>query len=174
MDAGMLKSLKFGAKFTDHEREAVFNATTYGAFFAPMNRTGCNGGPCSSSFFAAGPTPGDFLDAIAANGTLTRYWLVDKGLVEQHVRRGLHRPHPVSAAELLHHGGVVRGLRHGQPRRRSLARQCRRALREHRSDLDRQPDRRAQSGSRQPVRRLHAGHGRSLLRRRAAEPEPRV
>jgi iron complex outermembrane receptor protein len=82
MDAGMLKSLKFGAKFTDHEREAIFNATTYGAFFAPMNQHGCNGGPCSSSFFAAGPTPGDFLDAIDANGTLTRYWLVDKGLVE--------------------------------------------------------------------------------------------
>ena len=61
----------------------VFNATTYGAFFAPMNRTGCNGGPCSAPFFASGPTPGDFLDAIDTDGTLTRYWLVDKGLVEQ-------------------------------------------------------------------------------------------
>jgi iron complex outermembrane recepter protein len=83
MDAGMLRSLKFGGKFTDHEREAVFNATTYGAFFAPMNRSGCNGGPCSAPFFAAGLTPGDFMDAIAANGTLTRYWLVDQGLVER-------------------------------------------------------------------------------------------
>ena len=81
LDMGALKSLKFGAKFTDHEREATFNATTYGAFFAPMNQHGCNGGPCSAQFFAEGSTPSDFLDAISSSGTLTRYWLVDKGLV---------------------------------------------------------------------------------------------
>jgi iron complex outermembrane receptor protein len=83
MDAGMLKSLKFGAKFTDHEREAIFNATTYGTFFAPMNRSGCNGGPCSSTFFADGLTPGDFLENVAQSHTLTSYWLVNQSQVEQ-------------------------------------------------------------------------------------------
>ena len=82
IDRGVLKSLKFGAKFTDHDRELVFNATTYGAFFAPLNATGCNGGPCSSSFFAGGQTPGDFLENIANQGTLTRYWTPDQAVVE--------------------------------------------------------------------------------------------
>jgi iron complex outermembrane recepter protein len=82
MDAGILKSLKFGAKFTDHEREAVLNQTTYGTFFAPMNAHGCNGGPCSAPFFAAGLTPGDYLNDIASGGTLTSYWLVNQQQVD--------------------------------------------------------------------------------------------
>ncbi len=30
LDFGPLKSVKFGAKYTDHNRELIFNATTYG------------------------------------------------------------------------------------------------------------------------------------------------
>jgi iron complex outermembrane receptor protein len=75
LDAGMLQSVKFGAKYTDHERELIFNATTYGGFHVPLNNT-------SGSVFAGGPTPGDFLDDIAAPGTLTSYWQVNRDAVE--------------------------------------------------------------------------------------------
>lgn len=83
VDLGALTSIKFGGKYTDHERKLVFNATTYGAFFAPLNATGCNGGPCSSSFFAGPNTPGDFLDNLAGAGTLQQYWLPDRSRVEE-------------------------------------------------------------------------------------------
>lgn len=82
LHAGVLESVKFGAKVTDHERELVFNATTFGGFFAPLNAAGCDGGPCSSSFFGGPLTPGDFADGIASPGTLDRYWLPDQGVVE--------------------------------------------------------------------------------------------
>lgn len=82
LDAGALKSVKFGAKFTDHQRDLVFNATTYGSFFAPLNSGGCNGGPCSSPFFAGPNTPSDFLENIASSGTLDSYWLPNRNVVE--------------------------------------------------------------------------------------------
>ncbi len=71
----MLKSVKFGAKYTDHNRELIFNATTYGGFHVPINTT-------PASAFAGGPTPSDFLDSIDAPGTLTRYWQVDRSSVD--------------------------------------------------------------------------------------------
>lgn len=69
---GTFKSLKFGAKLTDHDRRLVFNATTYGGFHVPINTT-------PASAFAGGPTPGDFLDNIKAPGTLDAYWQIDRG-----------------------------------------------------------------------------------------------
>jgi len=36
LDLGILKSIKFGAKFTNHERDAAGNFTTYGGFAAPI------------------------------------------------------------------------------------------------------------------------------------------
>ncbi len=75
LDAGMLKSVKFGAKYTDHERELIFNATTYGGFHVPINNT-------PGTVFAGGPTPGDFLSDIAAPGTLDSYWQVNRDTVE--------------------------------------------------------------------------------------------
>jgi iron complex outermembrane recepter protein len=74
LDAGALQSIKFGAKLTDHDRELRFNATTYGGFHVPINTT-------AASVFAGAPTPGDFLDGVAAPGTLDAFWQIDKGAV---------------------------------------------------------------------------------------------
>ena len=72
---GPLTALKFGVKYTDHDRVAERFATN-GGVFTPGLR--CNGVPCTSADFATGSgMPGDFLDNIAAPGTLTDYWRVD-------------------------------------------------------------------------------------------------
>ena len=71
----MLKSVKFGAKYTDHERELIFNATTYGGFHVPINNT-------PGTAFAGGPTPGDFLERHRGPGTLDSYWQVNRDAVE--------------------------------------------------------------------------------------------
>ncbi|HSD69348.1 MAG TPA: TonB-dependent receptor, partial [Woeseiaceae bacterium] len=68
---GWLSSLDFGVKGTRHERELVFNATTYGGFHVPINTT-------PTSTFAGGPTPSDFLDDISASGTLDSYWQINR------------------------------------------------------------------------------------------------
>jgi iron complex outermembrane receptor protein len=83
LEMGPLQALKFGAKFTDHDRKTTFLATTFGGFFLPLLATGCNGGPCTPANFADGLTPGDFLDNIALPGTLTSYWQVDRDKLEQ-------------------------------------------------------------------------------------------
>ena len=75
LDLGILKSVKFGAKYTDHNRELIFNATTYNGFHVPINTT-------PASAFAGGPTPSDFLKEIDGPGTLTKYWQIDKSKVE--------------------------------------------------------------------------------------------
>jgi iron complex outermembrane receptor protein len=75
LEIGPLQSIKFGAKYTDHERELIFNATTYGGFHAPINGT-------SGTVFAGALTPGNFLGAIDSAGTLTRYWQVDTGKLD--------------------------------------------------------------------------------------------
>jgi iron complex outermembrane recepter protein len=75
LDFGPLKSVKFGAKYADHNRELIFNATTYGGFHVPINTR-------PATAFAGGPTPGDFLSSIDGAGTLTSYWQVDKSKVE--------------------------------------------------------------------------------------------
>jgi len=82
LNRGTLQSLKFGIKYTDHERKTDFQATTYGGFFLPLLATGCNGHACTPADFAGGLTPGDFLNGTGAPGTLTSYWSVDRGRVE--------------------------------------------------------------------------------------------
>lgn len=79
---GPVKSIKFGVKYTDHERQTDFQATTYGGFFLPLSATGCAGRTCTAADFAAGLTPSNFLGSIAAAGTLDRYWSVNRGRVE--------------------------------------------------------------------------------------------
>ncbi len=72
---GPLTALKFGVKYTDHDRVAERFATN-GGVFTPGLR--CNGVACTSADFATGSgMPGDFLDNIASPGTLTDYWRVD-------------------------------------------------------------------------------------------------
>lgn len=82
LNAGALKSLKFGVKYTDHERQTDFQATTYGGFFLPLSATGCGGRACTAADFAAGLTPGDFLAGVSMPGTLKSYWSVDRERVQ--------------------------------------------------------------------------------------------
>ena len=82
LNAGALKSVKFGLKYADHDRKTDFQATTYGGFFLPLSATGCGGRVCTPADFAAGLTPSDFLNGIAASGTLSSYWSVNRGMVE--------------------------------------------------------------------------------------------
>ena len=78
MDAAHAEVAQVRRKFTDHERERVFNATTYGAFFAPMNATGCNGGPCSVVVLRRRRRRRAISSTTSpSNGTLTRYWLAE-------------------------------------------------------------------------------------------------
>ena len=63
LNAGALKSLKFGLKYTDHERKTDFQATTYGGFFLPLlghglRRPGLHAPPTSP----AASRPSDFLE----------------------------------------------------------------------------------------------------------------
>ncbi|HEV7311527.1 TonB-dependent receptor [Sphingopyxis sp.] len=78
---GPLTALKFGVKYTDHDRVAERFATN-GGVFTPGLR--CGGAPCTSADFATGSgMPGDFLDNIAAPGTLKDYWRVDPAKLRQ-------------------------------------------------------------------------------------------
>jgi iron complex outermembrane receptor protein len=74
VDWGAVKSIKFGAKYTDHDRELRFNATTYGGFHMPINTT-------PSSAFAGGLTPSDFLGDIKSAGTVDAYWQINRDAV---------------------------------------------------------------------------------------------
>lgn len=78
---GPMKALRFGGKFTDHNRGVDFQATTYGSFFLPVLAGGC-GGACTPASFASGLTPSDFLDNISGTGVLTSYFLADRGKIE--------------------------------------------------------------------------------------------
>ena len=80
---GPLAAIKVGAKYTDHDRDAFFLATTYGSFFVPLAATGCGGRACTSADFAGGSLPSDFLKNIAEPGTLRNYFNVDTGKLQQ-------------------------------------------------------------------------------------------
>lgn len=71
LDGDFFDSLEFGVKATDHERELVFNATTYGGFHRPINTT-------PARAFAGPLTPGNFLRDIGGAGTLDSYWQIDR------------------------------------------------------------------------------------------------
>ncbi|MBS0503890.1 MAG: TonB-dependent receptor [Proteobacteria bacterium] len=81
VDWGPLTALKFGAKFTDHDRSALWLSTNGGVFVPGLT---CGGTPCTAASFASGGlTPDDFLKNIAAPGTLTDYWTVDEAKLRQ-------------------------------------------------------------------------------------------
>ncbi len=78
LDMGVLKSVKFGGKFSEHNRETRFNISLFGNFFLNLLNTGCNGGPCSTPFFAGEQLPSNFAENIAAPGSLTNYVQIDR------------------------------------------------------------------------------------------------
>jgi len=79
VDWGPIHSLKFGGKFTDHDRVTRFLATTYGGFYLNLvGPTGCGNHACTSVDFAGAQTPDDFLDGVALPGTLTNFFQVDR------------------------------------------------------------------------------------------------
>lgn len=96
VDWGPLRSIKVGAKYTDHDRVTQFLATTYGAFYLNLVGTGCGGRPCTSADFAGAQTPSDFLGNVALPGTLTRFFQVDRGKL-QSILNGL----PATARERI-------------------------------------------------------------------------
>jgi len=75
---GPVQALKFGVKYTDHDRGSLWMSTDGGAFL-PLS---CGAAPCTAADFVGGTTPGDFLDNIAQPGTLTDYWTVDRAALE--------------------------------------------------------------------------------------------
>ena len=85
------KSVKFGAKYTDHDRDLVFNATTYGGFHVPINTT-------PGSVLRRRPlTPGDYLDGLVRRpGTLHELLADQQGRDPRHpVRPACHAPSAV-------------------------------------------------------------------------------
>lgn len=76
LDLGILKSVKFGFKGSNHERDASGDYTTYGGFFKPINTL-------AATDFFGGLAPSDFLHNIAVNGSLTKFWIVDATRAQQ-------------------------------------------------------------------------------------------
>jgi iron complex outermembrane receptor protein len=72
LDFGALKSIKFGVKGTNHERDATGNYTTYGAFSAPILKENI-----PTAAWSQGLSPGNFLSGIAVPGSLTQAWEVN-------------------------------------------------------------------------------------------------
>lgn len=72
LNFGVLKSIKFGVKGTNHERDVTNNFTTYGGFSAPILKQGI-----PTSAWSAGLSPGNFLSGISVPGSLTQAWIVN-------------------------------------------------------------------------------------------------
>jgi iron complex outermembrane receptor protein len=74
VDWGPLNALKFGLKYTDHDRASLFASQP--GFVSGLQ---CGGRNCTvSDFFSGGRTPSNFLKNIGGDGTLRDYWLVDE------------------------------------------------------------------------------------------------
>jgi iron complex outermembrane receptor protein len=78
LDFGALKSIKFGAKGTNHQRDVNNLFTTYGAFSAPILKQGI-----PTSDWSAGQAPGNFLSGISVPGSLTQAWIVNPAFSQQ-------------------------------------------------------------------------------------------
>jgi iron complex outermembrane receptor protein len=84
LDAGAFKSVKFGLKYTDHDRDVE---QTYGQRRALLpwtapGATACGGHPCSLADVSGGLTPSDYLDGIKGPGVLSSYLTADKNKIE--------------------------------------------------------------------------------------------
>ncbi|MBV8803755.1 MAG: TonB-dependent receptor [Sinobacteraceae bacterium] len=78
LDLGVLQSIKFGGKFTNHERLAAGNFTTYGSFSKPILAQNI---PMSA--WANGVTPSNWLSNIAGAGSQTQAWVVNYPFAQQ-------------------------------------------------------------------------------------------
>jgi iron complex outermembrane receptor protein len=78
LDLGALKSIKFGVKGTNHERDATGNYTTYGGFSAPILKQNI-----PTTAWSQGLSPGNFLSGISVPGSLTQAWEVNPGFAAQ-------------------------------------------------------------------------------------------
>ena len=110
LDLGVLKSIKFGGKFTNHERDAAGTFTTYGAFSAPILAQNI-----PTAAWSAGLTPSNFLNGISVPGSLTRAWIVNaafaqKVLSDQELVSG-RLPYPIQGFSINEktQGGYVMG-----------------------------------------------------------------
>ena len=166
---GAIDSVNFGAKFTDHDRDLVFNATGYGGFHAPINET-------PGSVFGGPLTPGDYLDGLSPPaGTLQSYWEINRGVTRDFLfdqlattQRYFYPQQSFSVSEKTY-GGYLMGNLKGDGWRGNVGR----SLGADGADLGRQqsePGRR----HRERVRQLRPDQCRSRLRRHTAEREPRV
>jgi iron complex outermembrane recepter protein len=72
LDLGILKSIKFGAKFTNHYRDAAGDFTTYGGFSAPILAQNI-----PTANWSQGLSPSNFLSSFAPAGALTQFWQVN-------------------------------------------------------------------------------------------------
>ncbi|HEY8508235.1 MAG TPA: TonB-dependent receptor [Steroidobacteraceae bacterium] len=80
VDVGAFTGLRFGVKYTDHERDVNI---TYGQTRMLLTPTGCGGAPCGLQSAAGGLTPGNFLGDIAAPGTVRQFRLVDPNALRE-------------------------------------------------------------------------------------------
>ena len=72
LDLGILKSIKFGAKFTNHYRDAAGDFTTYSGFSAPILAQNI-----PTANWSQGLSPSNFLSSFAPSGALTQFWQVN-------------------------------------------------------------------------------------------------
>lgn len=162
LDAGALKSLKFGLRGAEHKRytDPTVNQGPKGAWATNV--------PAFSGSSARRP----------------RERLPDRGALHLRQRPGglqrdLHQPRPHCASltagrrRVQREGNNKCSLSAGQPRRRHLERQRRPARGAYQADLGLLPPQPAQrnSGRSLPVRQLHCHLGRPQLHRRAAQRE---
>jgi len=78
LNIGVLKSLKFGVKATNHDRDVTNNFTTYGGFSKPILLQNI-----PTSAWSAGLSPGNFLSSISVPGSLTQAWIVNPAFAAQ-------------------------------------------------------------------------------------------
>ena len=84
IEGNVFKSIAFGARYTDHDRDVD---VTYGQRRALLpwtapGGTACAGHPCTLADVAGGLTPTDFLAGIAGPGVLSQYIQADSHKIE--------------------------------------------------------------------------------------------
>lgn len=84
VDLGVLQAVRAGFKYTEHDRDTDFQATTYGDFFLPFRENGC-GGICTPSSFGGNLTPGNFGENIASPGSLTNFFIPTPSLIRDQI-----------------------------------------------------------------------------------------